>query len=210
MLKKAIINSMRKIASYLHKADKYVRDNKGTAILTLLMFIFLVGIYTYGIHKYNSRNNLVKDESIESAVRIGDSMQTKKKSSPVQEKSEEQAPPDTSGSNGETTSSRYTKSVCTDKVVPYDTIYEPDPLRYVGSSYVIGGYNGKIRTCTKDSDGYKDLEYNVKPTSKTVYYGTRPIEGGDTDREEKIAACVRYMNSVAPGSSAYKQCYTIY
>lgn len=115
--------------------------------------------------------------------------------------------------------STYNAGVCTKIPIPYKTKYEYVSYLYEDERNEYGGTDGYTETCTPDSFGYKIPDFTIQPNDKTVYIGTKkrgPSQAEldaaarqkEAERQSRIAACIKYIQSVSPGS-AYYQCYNI-
>lgn len=211
------VDSMKKIFNNLKKFSK---SKAGFMVMFFIVLPFFAISTVAGIGYYRSQTEPKNNNIPKSLDEVPISPVTKiTEAVPQQEGTTSNPPQQTSTKPSSTTTSTkpspsnvYMPFVCTETVIPFDTVYDDADYMSVGKSSVgFPGSNGIKKTCTADSNGYKPADFEIEPINRTIHVGTMPVgptqEELETVRLKKIADCVRYMQTLSPSSTAYMQCY---
>ena len=208
-LKKFYRTRKRKISKYLHSYPL-----RGMLLVVLIFLVLAGSLATFAYS--NGYIKSTEEKSTPGGTVPFDDGTTTQQDNSVPENNTNSKPSVGGGSNATT----YTAPKCTKNPIPYKTTYESASWLTVGSTFVIGGENGYVETCTADSSGYKPPDLTIQPSDKIIYSGTYvpPDTSGNSTtqaqieaaRQQRIQDCLRYIGSRgAGGSSASQQCYSI-
>ena len=106
--------------------------------------------------------------------------------------------------------SGYSPSLCTTTVIPYTTEFKDDPSLYVGETREDFMNNraedGKVVTCTPDSNGKTLPGYTTPSWNKVIYRGTKPRPGSNPpDNRVPYSTAVSNCNSIASQGGGYSE-----
>lgn len=106
---------------------------------------------------------------------------------------------------------------CTNVVIPYGTTYQYVATLNQGQRETIPGTNGYKLECP----GEPTQTFN--PANQIIYIGTYvaptlpPSSGSMSssdlqaqEKQQELNSCIQYLQQIAPDSSAYMQCYSLY
>lgn len=198
-----------------------------------VLILAVVSTVTYGVStmvSYNpqSANTTSVTDTNQSTVPL--KPQVRQSGSPSANQSQARQVSQKPKSAPATTHSSQSKDYSCHKenIVHYKTVYEKVSYLESGQTQSSGGVDGYTQVCPGLSKKYQT--YTFEPINKYVYVGTGPTaaeiqaeaekqqeiaaqqakDKADAERNAKIRGCIQYMNSIAPNSSAYLQCYNAY
>lgn len=104
----------------------------------------------------------------------------------------------------------YSPSLCTTTVIPYTTEFKDDPTLYIGETREDFMNNraedGKVVSCTPDSNGKTLPGYTTPSWNKVIYRGTKPRPDSNLpDNRIPYSTAVHNCNSIASQGGGYSE-----